>query len=255
MTNQAEWQEANRELIAEARRKFGEPPTAEEMFAYSRGELSEAEADRIREMLLAYPELARAYSEPFPDAPMPGDADYVPEAKVDAAWAALQSRLGAEPATPAGGKVVRFPYAPTAVAALLAVVFFGLFVYAEGRARHYRDLALPGPVVVREFQEVDADTPRGHNPTPTTLIGVGNLYTIRVRPLTDIRYESYRIEMDRAGEEPIRINDAKLGEKDTFSIVIPRGSVRPGDYRLRIFGMDGRDDHDAGTVIVRVPTP
>ncbi|HEX7828271.1 MAG TPA: hypothetical protein VF787_01385 [Thermoanaerobaculia bacterium] len=248
MTNQSEWQEANRELIAEARRKFGEPPTAEEMFAYSRGEMSEEEADRIREMLLAYPELARAYSAEFPEAPVPGDADYVPEAEVDAAWNALQSRLGAN------GKIVRFRNFPTAVAALLAVVFFGLFVYAEGRARHYRGLAITGPVVVREFQEFDADTPRG-GAIPQTLIGVGDLYAMSLRPLTGVRYESYRIEMVRDGEEPIRINDAKLDDKDSFNIVIPRGLVRPGDYRLRIYGMDGRDDHDAGTILVRVPTP
>src|ERR1043165_304475 len=72
MTNKSEWQEANRRVMAEQREKLGEPPTADEMLAYSRGELSESEEERIRDLLVAYPELSRMYAAPFAEEAEPG---------------------------------------------------------------------------------------------------------------------------------------------------------------------------------------
>ncbi|HYO75589.1 MAG TPA: hypothetical protein VE010_03935, partial [Thermoanaerobaculia bacterium] len=71
MTTKAEWQAINRELTAEQRRTL-EPPTAEELHAYFHGELEESEMERVRDLLVAYPDLARMYTEPFPtDEPAP----------------------------------------------------------------------------------------------------------------------------------------------------------------------------------------
>ena len=51
MTTKTEWQAVNQALMADDRRRVGEPPAAEEALAYMRGELSEEEAVRVRERL------------------------------------------------------------------------------------------------------------------------------------------------------------------------------------------------------------
>src|SRR5690349_11643112 len=126
MTDKSEWQEANRELMAEQRRRLGDPPTAEELLAFSRGGLSESEEERIRDLIVAYPELARMYGEPVPEEPRPGDADYVPEHQVAASLGALQQGLRKRPDSAASsrdeaqrGRVLLMHYFPTAVAAVL----------------------------------------------------------------------------------------------------------------------------------------
>jgi hypothetical protein len=90
MTDKTEWQEANRRLMAEQRQKLGDPPTAEEMLAYSRGEMSAEEEERIRELLVAYPELARMNSAPFPEEAEAG----VSKEAIRDGWNDVQRRLG-----------------------------------------------------------------------------------------------------------------------------------------------------------------
>src|SRR5260370_31105605 len=87
----SDWQAASRELMAEARARLGPPPTAEEMLAYTRGELSEKEEARVRELLVCYPELARSLPEPFPsEGALPGDSDFLTDAEVANHWASVQ---------------------------------------------------------------------------------------------------------------------------------------------------------------------
>src|SRR5438045_1677156 len=66
MTTKADWQEAYRELISTGRKRVGEPPTAEQVQALFAGDLAEPEAERVRELLAYYPEMARAMVDPFP---------------------------------------------------------------------------------------------------------------------------------------------------------------------------------------------
>ncbi|HKR64212.1 MAG TPA: hypothetical protein VJZ00_10825 [Thermoanaerobaculia bacterium] len=80
-----------------------EPPTVEEMLAYRRGELSEADEERVRALLVQYPELARAVANGFPEEEH---------------------------------RVVQFPWM-AAVAAAIAIVFAGLYWQAR------RDLDQP----------------------------------------------------------------------------------------------------------------
>src|SRR5262245_41609857 len=68
MMKQSDWQAVRDALIADDRAKLGEPPTVEEILAYERGELSREDADRVQQLLIAYPELARAFATPFPSA-------------------------------------------------------------------------------------------------------------------------------------------------------------------------------------------
>lgn len=244
MTNKSEWQEANRRVTVEQREKLGDPPTADEMLAYSRGELSESEEERIRDLLVAYPELARMYAAPFAEEGEPG----VSPEQVAAGFDDLQRRAGGK-AVPLRAPVRR--YLPTTVAAALALVFFGLFVQAENRARnHARDCQVPR--ILGEPQQLDADGNRGPG-SPTLLRKDGEAYLLAPHLINSVRYPHYAIELHDANGAIWTSHSAAAG-KETFQIVIPHDFLRTGvTYQLRIFGVDGETRRPVGSYDVAVP--
>ena len=259
MTDKSEWQKANRELIAEERERLGDPPTAEEMLAFSRGELPEREEERIRDLLVAYPELARMYREPFPDAPRPGDEDHVPDAQVAAGWRALQQRLPRNPVAAASARDeaqrghVRFQYVPTAIAAALAIVFFGLFVQAERRARYYAQEGRV-PRMLAAPQELDPDGNRGPG-AATMLRRDGEAYLLKPRLSNQVRYPHYQLELHDANGAVLWTNKNALADDDhAFQLVVPHAFLREGEtYRLVILGVDGKTPEKVGSYDLRVP--
>ena len=64
MTTKSDWDAVRQDMTAEQRRKPGEPPAIEEMLAYSRGELSGEDAQRVQAWLAANPEMAQALTQP-----------------------------------------------------------------------------------------------------------------------------------------------------------------------------------------------
>ena len=78
--------------MTEEERAKNQPPTSEEMLAYTRGELSEDDAEAFRERVMAYPELVRMLAEPFPEPAQPGDADYLSEHEFARLWRAPAAR-------------------------------------------------------------------------------------------------------------------------------------------------------------------
>jgi hypothetical protein len=182
MTNKSEWQDANRRLAADQREKLGDPPTAEEMLAYSRGEMSTEEEERIRDLLVAYPELARMYSAPFPEEPEAG----VSKEAIEESWRNVQGRLGVT-VMPVRARVRN--YIPTTIAAALALVFLGLYMQAESRAR---DIARSCniPRVLGAPQELDPDGNRG--PAAGTLLRKdGEAYLLKPHIINQVRYPHY----------------------------------------------------------------
>jgi hypothetical protein len=255
MTNKSDWQDANRELIAEQRQKLGDPPTAEEMLAYSRGELSESEEERIRDLLAAYPDLARMYAAPFPE-----EGDAVSEDQLRAGWSALQRRLGSggEPvvrpdAQAQRGRVLFLRHAPTSIAAALALLFFGLFVQAESRARYHAEQSQL-PRILGAPQELEPGGNRGSN-TATMLRKDGDVYLLKPRLLNQVRYAHYRIVLlDSKGAQLWVNNSAQPDEYDAFQIVVPHTFLHAGQrYELKIFGVDGNKPDGIGSYGMAVP--
>ena len=122
---------------------IGEPPTAGEVMAYTRGELAPDEEARIRERLIAYPDLVRALTAPFPEGAEPDHPDYLSDHEFARNWSALQKRRR----RPDRG--LQFWRAFGAIAAALAVVFGALLWRAQ--------TALKQPQAVWEQQELYPD--------------------------------------------------------------------------------------------------
>lgn len=242
MANKSDWQEANRRLMAEQREALGDPPTPEELLAYSRGELSERDEERIRDLLVAYPELARTYSTPLSEEREP----VITEEEVAAGLREVKQRLGIAAPRRRGWR-----YIPTTVAASLALLFLGLYVRAESHARdHARTCEIPR--LLGAPQELDPDGNRGPA-APTLLRKDGDAYLLKPRLLNQVRYPYYSLELNDGRVAVWTANAAEAAQDDTFQIVIPRGFLRAGNtYQLRVFGIDGEARHPVGTYDVAV---
>ncbi|PYQ31750.1 MAG: hypothetical protein DMF56_01180 [Acidobacteria bacterium] len=240
MANKSDWQEASRRLTAEQREKLGDPPTAEELLAYNRGELSESEEERIRDLLVAYPELARMYGAPLPSEPAAG----ISEEEITAGLRDVKQRLGI---TPASRRRV-WHYIPTTIAAALALIFFGLYVQAENRARdHERPRLLGAP------QLLFPGGNRGPS-TATVLRKDGEAYLLQLKLANAIHYPHYSIELYDKDELLWSTPSAEPDQEDTFQIAIPPTFLRPNrTYHLRIFGTDGETERHAGSYELAVP--
>src|SRR5215213_3969389 len=88
MAPKTDWETAYRDLIVRGRERVGEPPTPEELVAYSLGQLPEDRAARVRESLAYYPDLAKALSEEA--APAAEDQQpYLSKQQLAADWESL----------------------------------------------------------------------------------------------------------------------------------------------------------------------
>lgn len=71
-----------------------EPPTTEEMFAYTRGTLPTDEAERVWNRLLQFPNLARAYTDAFPERGAgPGELGYLSEQEIERRWKRFRRQM------------------------------------------------------------------------------------------------------------------------------------------------------------------
>lgn len=214
MTTKSEWQEVNRALIAEAREKLGEPPTAEEMERFSKGELSADEANRIRELLIAYPELARGYYEPF----------------------VLEEE-------PEPARVVSFRrYVPTTIAAALALLFATLFATAQMRVRAF-ERQLNEPIVAERIDLSPVSDARGGEVNPRTVSPDGDVYRFVMGLSGRMHYPNYRVSIHRRNDDRELWNTtrAQREEDDTFEIIVRKSVLSSGEYEIHITGLDGTE--------------
>ena len=210
------------EMNDEDRRRLGEPPTFEEMLAYTRGELSGAEEQRVRELMVCYPELARTVTEPF----APEETHLAP--------------------------VVRFRHVWTAIAAAIALVFAGLYWQAESKARRMNhELAVPHVVSTEQLLLPDGNRGGAH---ATILSVAGDSYLLVATLINAARFSSYRLEITDSGAKPLW-SQAGLQprDNDTFAIIVPRTFLPAGEYQVVLYGENGARGERIATYTVRVP--
>ena len=222
-----------------------EPPTAGEMLAYTRGELSPEEEARVQERLVDHPDLVRTMTEPFPtEGAEPGDPDYLSDEEFAKHWASMQKRMHRQP--PATGRVLQFWRYSAAIAATVAITFGALLWQLNSR--------LDQPRVVWEQQILFPDGRRGPGTEPATLTAQGESVLL-ILPLIGQRdYDRYRIEVvNTATDQPIWSSEALRPEESAFAILVPRRFLKPGTYRVVIYGASGTSEERLATYSLRAP--
>ncbi|MBV8543952.1 MAG: hypothetical protein JO093_05200 [Acidobacteria bacterium] len=242
MTTKSELSAANRELIAENRLTIGDPPSAEEVLAYTSGGLAPDQEARIRERLMAYPELVRALTTPFPEGAEADHPDYLSDHEFARHWKALQKRRQRPDGVP------RYWRAVGAIAAALAVVLGGLLWRAEVQLRQ--------PQAVWQLQDLYPDGQRGIGGSPNTVTANGESYLLVPSLGSDLAVDQLRAEIVDAvnPSRPIWIGKAvPRTPNGSFVILVPRESLKPGTYRLVVYGITGERQEPLNSYTLRVP--
>ncbi|HUP59654.1 MAG TPA: hypothetical protein VNA69_04465 [Thermoanaerobaculia bacterium] len=234
-------------LMASDRRRLGDPPTPEELLAYTRGELSADEEARLQERLVCYPELVRTITEPFPtEGAEPGDPDFMPDEELGKHWASMQSRLRRKPAE--GARVVQFWRYSAVAAALIAVVLGAMLWVVTSRA--------PEPRLVWEEQVLMPDGRRGPESQPQTLTAQGESIVLIAPLIGAQKFDHYRLEI--TNQATARVIWSTTGvqpheENNSFLIIVPRRFFRPGTYEIVVYGVSGDREERVTTYSLLVP--
>jgi len=242
MTTKSELSAANRDLIAESRPAIGEPPTAEKALAYLKGELAPDEEARIREQLIAYPDLLRTLTAPFPEPADPDHPDYLSDHEFARHWKALQKRRHHSE----DGR--QFWRAFGAIAAALAVVLGGLLWRAE--------MQLKQPVAVWEQQDLYPDGQRGIGERPNTLTPHGDSYLLVPSLSPDLAVDKLRAEIVDANNPSRTVWSGKALSRTSdgsLVIVVPREFLKAGTYRLVVYGITGERQEPLSSYTLRLP--
>lgn len=241
MITKDEGQIINRALMADDRRRVGEPPSPDEMLAYKRGELSPEEEERMRERLVCYPELLRALIAEFPsEEAQPGDPDYLS----DIEFARHKARL------PKAASARRFDFrtAFSAVAATLVLLLGGFLWRAEWLLRQPR---------AWDAQVLQSDNSRGIGESQALTIGGADSVLLFV-PFNDEReFDTYRLDLQDASSDPPRPlwrkDDLRHTGDVAISVAVPTTLLKAGRYRIVLHGVNGTRDDIIGTYTFHVP--
>jgi hypothetical protein len=243
MSTKPDWRTVNEQLMTQKHEHDGEPPTTEEILAYSRGELSPDEEERMRERLVSHPEILRALAVPFPsEGAGPGEPDYLTDEEWPEHWAVLQKRMHR-------GRVVDFRrHAWTALAAVLALVFAGLYWQAERKAGRPRS--------VGEEVELRSELRRGPGGPPQTVV-VEDDTVVLSASVTDRDDDAFRMAIfDADGTRELWRSERLHPRSDqSVAIVVPRSFLSPGDYRISLYGVQGSREESLATYTVHIPAP
>ena len=256
------------ELVEEGRERLGEPPSDETLLAYSRGELSEEEADRVQELLALYPDSVRdlAALTSFPEKAAPGDPDYLSDEELQRHWVALQEHLPPEqrqmPAPepqPAAASVLPqdrqdpptrwwswlFPVPVTAYAVVLSAIAVFLVWDRQGIQQTLETVRKER--VNYQATELRPDGVRNVAVNPPIPLRFREGHQLLIPMLADERhFAEYRLEIHPqppTDSAPLlEARGLQRRDDDTFEFLLHRDFLPEGDYQIRLYGRNGADD-------------
>lgn len=233
MISKHQWQAATRELIATSRANAGPPPTFEQVEALSRGELSEEEAERVREMLSHYPDMLRILTEPFP-----ADAEGV---LTDEQLAADLALIRSQIKRPAGASVTPIAFSPRRSPAHVMALAAGFTIaLAIGSLAVWRLTTEPR---VNQTKVIFADGVRGGtrgglDQTPAQLSTATDYHLQLVVSARGVSPECRAELYDVSAENPAHLwtrGHVQQQADGTYLLALPTGDLEPGLYRLALY--------------------
>lgn len=217
MITNADWQSVNRQLMADQRAELGDPPTADELQAYMEGKLSAEDEERIRELLVCYPDLARSLAEPFPA--QPGFFE----------MHATTLYRGA-----------------AAIAAAVAILF-GFLLWRD----HHNAI---DPRVSWKAVTLMPDGSRGAE--QPIILEAETDYLLAPAILDQRQFAGYRVELLNVTTQPYRrvwSGTRERREDDTFVVDVQRSFLKRGRYQLVVYGVEGTREEQLARYSIRVP--
>jgi hypothetical protein len=236
MTSRNDLKVVRDEIVSADRRRLGDPPSVDEVLSYSRGELSAAAEARVRELLACYPELADALTIPFGE---PGES--LPDEVIAHQWKSFREQLP----TPRPRRVWQ---AATAMAAALALTFGALLWNALQELREPRAIAAE--------HVLDTSPERGGRGGAETILLADAGDVVLTAPLHDHpEFPRYRVDvLEIAGASRRQRWSTTTTARDphVLRVLIPGGSLEPGEYELVVNGLSGERPHELVRYGIRV---
>lgn len=245
MNTPPDWQQAQRDLLEEGRKRVGPPPDVDKVEALLRGELPQEEAEHVRGVLAYYPELVRVMTANDSG----NDQSVLTESERETDFARIRQRLGLTPPTP-----LRREHPPAfawAAGVFIALAIAGI-VIVRLRAPERRPL-LTKIMIADEERGV-----RGGPAAPPTVLAPVTDYLLKplFRPVS--AYQSYRFELVDLRSTPPRSLWTRDGVEHhpdgSFPVRLSTRDLEPGRYQLILYGVDGKDERLA-TYAFRIDPP
>ncbi|HEV7765838.1 MAG TPA: hypothetical protein VGQ76_12610 [Thermoanaerobaculia bacterium] len=237
MMRKSDWDAASDDVIAEKRRALGPPPTADEVLAFFDGTLSGADAERVRELLAWYPDLARLASSPLPASEEL--VDKLSSDELESDWHAIRARLA--PREPVPIRHVQV-WRAFAIAASLATMVLGTLLILKTRNEHRLRNELRQPQFRFEPLVMYPEGATRGGATTLDLPSNTNQFLLVAAPLGETRYPDYRAEILNVESSPPRSIWSARGLREqsdgTFAILVSRHLLERGTYRLTIDGIN-----------------
>ena len=246
MISKPEWQKAYRDSLEREQMRVGPPPTFEEVEALQRGDLPEDEADRVREQLSFYPELARAMAAVMPEV----EEELTPE-ELEADRVALLAKIRASPQPPLPFPERR-PYSRALAAAAAVIVLAavgGIVLW----------LATRGEMRSQATRILYADGHRGAGTQTPIQLSTAIDYLLKPVFRPELEYREYRLDLIEADAAPPRVVWSHRGihrEPDgSYPVTLSTAKLSPGRYELVLYGIDGGRSARLASYTLRVTAP
>jgi len=205
------------------------PPTADEVLAFFDGKLEGAEQERVRELLIVYPELARVALMEMPET---DDAAQLSDEELAADWASLQSQI--RPAAPSSTF-----WRSLAIAATIAAVILGAMLFRSIRAGRE-------PIFLPEAQLMYPSGGRGPEGIPQIQPGDDD-FVLQLSLISQPAFPDYRVTiLDASARILWTGRGMHRRSDDTFAMRVSRAWLPPGKYRVVVDGLDGARTQELG---------
>ncbi|HEY0140178.1 MAG TPA: hypothetical protein VGF48_04725 [Thermoanaerobaculia bacterium] len=249
MISKSDWQAAAREAAAADRQRHGEPPTAEDVLAYMNGELAEEDAERVRAGLVAHPELARILVDPLPEE---GDLS---EDVLKRQWRRLRDRVHAPQKIAAMTRKQR-GNSYFAIAASVVICVLGVWLVQSKMQERSLQQRLREPRVASERTTLRSADRRGPSDGGAILSAASEGHLLRASMIDPPQYPEYRLDLVDVNAPARRAVWSRGGlarpADDTFELLVPRGFLAVGRYRLEVYGVRGAESERIAAYNVQI---